>query len=360
MPVTTKTKWSQLKVGLLAIGALTILGFLVFLMASVKPLFRSHAQLYTYFNDSASVANGAPVTLNGITVGKISKVELSGESRPGRIVRVTLEIDDKNLPQIPSDSQASLASANLLGTKFINIKKGKSPQIVMAGAEIASQESTDLDDLFAQGNTTIAAMNTILMRVDNLVGQIEDGKGNLGKLLQDDKLYTNLIDIENQIKQLASELHGTLNSNDNSVGKLLHDNGALYDGFQDTVAHLQSIVKDVDDGKGTVGKLFKSDQLSDDAHLFMVDARQTLTDARKVLAGIDTSRGDLSASVQIAIGKIDSLLDKINNGDGAIGQLLNNPAIAEDLDGVMRETQGLLKDFRSNPKKFLHIKVGLF
>jgi phospholipid/cholesterol/gamma-HCH transport system substrate-binding protein len=360
MPITTKTKWAQLKVGLLAIGALTILGFLVFLMAGIKPLFRSHAELYTFFNDSASIANGSPVTLNGITVGKISKVDLSGDSRPGRIVKVTLEIDEKNLFQIPSDSVATLASANLLGSKYINIKKGKSTQAAAAGAEIPSLESQDLDDLFAQGNSTIAAMNSILMRVDNIVGQVENGQGNLGKIIKDDTLYTNLIDIENQIKQLASELHGTLNSNDNSVGKLLHDNGAMYDGVQSTVTDLHSIVQGVNDGKGTVGKLFKSDELADDAHKFMGDARQTLTDARKVLAGIDTSRGDLSTSVQTAIGKIDTLLDKINNGDGAISQLLNNPAIAEDLDGVMRETQGLLKDFRSNPKKFLHIKLSLF
>jgi phospholipid/cholesterol/gamma-HCH transport system substrate-binding protein len=360
MAVTTKTKWSQLKVGLLAIGALTILGVLVFLMSGIKPLFRSHAALYTYFNYSAAITNGSPVALNGITVGKISNVELSGDSRPGRIVKVTLEIDEKDLSKIPADSVATLASANLLGTKYINMKKGKSSQAAVAGGEIASLESADLDDLFAQGNTTIAAANSILMKIDSLVGQIEDGKGNLGKLIQDDKLYNNANEILNEVKVLTTDLNKILDSSDNSIGKLLHDNGAMYDGVQSTVTGLQSLVQGVNDGKGTVGKLFKSDELSDDAHKFMDDARQTLTDARKVLAGIDTSRGDLSASVQTAIGKIDSLLDKINNGDGAIGQLLNNPAIAEDLDGVMRETQGLLKDFRSNPKKFLHIKIGLF
>jgi phospholipid/cholesterol/gamma-HCH transport system substrate-binding protein len=40
--------------------------------------------------------------------------------------------------------------------------------------------------------------------------------------------------------------------------------------------------------------------------------------------------------------------------------LLNNPALYEDLDGTTRELQGLLKDFRANPKKFLRIKLGLF
>jgi len=43
-----------------------------------------------------------------------------------------------------------------------------------------------------------------------------------------------------------------------------------------------------------------------------------------------------------------------------VGQLLNNPALYESLDGTARELNGLLKDFRKNPKKFLHIKLGLF
>jgi phospholipid/cholesterol/gamma-HCH transport system substrate-binding protein len=360
MPVSTKTKWSQLKVGLLAVGSLTILGFLVFLMSGIKPLFRSHVELYTYLNDSASIANGAPVTLNGIQIGKVSKVELSGDARAGRIVRVTLDVEEKYLPQIPSDSQATLAAANLLGTKFINVKKGKSPQIVMSGAELQSQESADLDDLFAQGNTTLAAANVILERLGALVTQVENGEGNLGKIIKDEKLYSNAVEILAEVQKLTADLNKILASSDNSVGKLLHDNGAMYDSVQASLTRVQSIVQGIDEGKGTVGKLLKSDQLSDDLHDVATETTKTLTDTRKLLAGIDTKSGELNTAIQGSMARIDTLLDKINNGQGAISQLLNNPATAEDLDGVMRETQGLLKDFRANPKKFLHIKIGLF
>ena len=60
------------------------------------------------------------------------------------------------------------------------------------------------------------------------------------------------------------------------------------------------------------------------------------------------------------MGKVDALLDKMNNGNGTIGRLMNDPALFEDLDAVTRETQGLIKDFRANPKKFLHIKISIF
>jgi phospholipid/cholesterol/gamma-HCH transport system substrate-binding protein len=56
----------------------------------------------------------------------------------------------------------------------------------------------------------------------------------------------------------------------------------------------------------------------------------------------------------------DDLLDKMNNGPGTISRLLNDPSLFEDLDGVTRETQALIKDIHANPKKFLKIKLGLF
>ncbi len=57
-----------------------------------------------------------------------------GLSDPNRIVKVTLEVDDKFLTQIPVDSQAGIAAENLLGTKYINIRKGRATDIGEAPA----------------------------------------------------------------------------------------------------------------------------------------------------------------------------------------------------------------------------------
>jgi phospholipid/cholesterol/gamma-HCH transport system substrate-binding protein len=58
--------------------------------------------------------------------------------------------------------------------------------------------------------------------------------------------------------------------------------------------------------------------------------------------------------------RLDNVLDKINTGEGTVGQLLNNPALYESMDNTMREMQGFMKDFRANPKKFLTIQLKLF
>ena len=92
--------------------------------------------------------------------------------------------------------------------------------------------------------------------------------------------------------------------------------------------YINSMLDDLNAGKGTAGKLLKSDELANQIHG--------------------------------TIARLDGILDKINAGQGTLGQLLVNPSLYESLDGTTREMHGLMKDFRANPKKFLHIKLGLF
>src|SRR5437868_3941748 len=114
MPGASKTSWAQLRVGLMAIVALIILGYLVFLMAGSKGLFEATAPLYTFLDDSASLADGAPVAINGINAGKVVRTELSGSTEPNHAVRVVMEIRTEMLKEIPVDSLAAISAANLL------------------------------------------------------------------------------------------------------------------------------------------------------------------------------------------------------------------------------------------------------
>jgi len=68
----------------------------------------------------------------------------------------------------------------------------------------------------------------------------------------------------------------------------------------------------------------------------------------------------LSNQISGAIGRLDLILDKINSGQGTIGQLLVNTSLYDNLNGTTREMHNLMKDFRANPKKFLRIKLAIF
>jgi phospholipid/cholesterol/gamma-HCH transport system substrate-binding protein len=369
MPGTSKTKWAQLKVGVMAITALAILGFLIFLMSGVQGFFTTKAEVYTFLNDSEAVAEGSPVTLNGINVGKVTKVGFSGSNQPDRIVRITMEIETRFLSAIPVDSQAELTEANLLGTKYINIKKGKSAQGIQPGAEITSSETAELEDVFRQSSETLATLQSVVTKLGDIVDQIEVGKGTIGKLFVDPTLYNSLVGISDKFEKLAGDLNNALNSTDNSVGKLFHDKDELYNDFHGIVTQTNGVVAKIDtlvdglnSGKGTIGQFLQNPAAYD-------DTRQVLADVHQLLAGLQAGQGtagkllktdELGDEIKATMGRVDTLLDKMNNGQGTVARLLNDPGVADDLDSLMQETHGLIKDFRANPKKFLRIELKLF
>jgi phospholipid/cholesterol/gamma-HCH transport system substrate-binding protein len=358
MPSTAKIRWSQLKVGIVALIAFSILAFLIVTMSGTNPLFRKTQTIYTYFDDSFAMTAGAtPVRLNGILIGKVSAVELSGEADLNRSVRVTLAINAEALSQIPADSTARLAQQNLLGARYINIKRGKSPEPVRPGGEIATQDTTEIEDMLEQGNTTLAALRSILTRVENIVIQIEDGKGTIGKFLRDEALYNTLVGAADETKKLVS----TFNNPNSTLGHLINEDD-LYNDIRSTMAKVNQLVDGLNAGEGTLGKLLRDDSLHEELQGALADLRETL---RLINQGDGTigklmTTDTLHRRLEDTMSRIDGILDKINAGEGTLGQLLNNPVLYESMDATMREMQGFLKDFRANPKKFLTIQLKLF
>jgi phospholipid/cholesterol/gamma-HCH transport system substrate-binding protein len=102
----------------------------------------------------------------------------------------------------------------------------------------------------------------------------------------------------------------------------------MYNDLNRSVNELNTLLANLNAGKGTMGQLLKDDKI----------ARQ------------------LSATLE----KVDVTIDKINSGQGTIGQLMVNPALYDAATGTTRELHEFLKDFRANPKKFLSIKLHIF
>src|SRR5436309_15724930 len=99
MPEAKKVSWAQLRIGVMASVAMAILGVLIFLLTGSGDIFTSYATLYTYMEDSAAMASSTPVRLNGISVGKIDKIEFSGLKDKGKIVVVRMNVKRNMLSQ---------------------------------------------------------------------------------------------------------------------------------------------------------------------------------------------------------------------------------------------------------------------
>jgi len=357
MPTQNKASWARLRVGILALAGMTILAVLIFLITGHTNLFESEAHIYTYMSDAAALTTGAPVNLNGIPIGTVKAIALSGSKDPRRLVRIEMELAQSQLKSIPVDSVASISAANVLGTKYINIKSGMSENTIGPGQEVPSLNTQDFDNLVQQGYSVLTALQGTVERVDKIIGIVESGKGSIGKLLVDDTLYTHVLQIVDEVKQLAD----VLNSDQGTFGQLIYHR-EVYDDLRKSLSRADSLLQGLQEGQGTAGALLKDRKLYD-------EAQQTVAALHKVVDDLNAGQGtagkllksdDLHNQLKDTLAKIDQVLDKVNSGQGTIGQLLVNQQLYDNLNGATAEMHGLMKDFRSNPKKFLRIKLAIF
>jgi len=352
-----KVRWSQLKVGILGIAAFAILAVLIFLLTSSKGFFQKTAMLRTFMDDASGMAEGTPVRLNGFTVGTLDKIELTKSTDPKRSVQFVMRVRENFLQQIPVDSVAGISAANLLGDKFINITKGRDPQVVKDGAEIKSLQSQDIPELMAQSANLLQTFQTIVNRLDSLLAGVEQGKGNIGKLLKDEELYNRLNGIASEGQNLLSDIR----KGQGTISKLIYDD-ALYQEIRSPIKRVDALLADLQAGNGSAGKLLKDPVLYDEAKASLAEIRMLLADlnAGKGTAGKLLKDDVLHKRLEELLAKFNGTIDKINSGQGTLGQMLNNPALYDSLTGATREFQSLAKDMRANPKKFLSIRLTFF
>jgi phospholipid/cholesterol/gamma-HCH transport system substrate-binding protein len=357
MPSASKISWAKLRVGLTAIVALVLIGVLIYLLTGTQSLFSREVVVYTYLGDAAAVAVGAPVRINGINAGNVAGVLLTNDTAPERSVRLDLSIHEDMLVHIPVDSLATVTAENLLGSKFLNIRKGKSRETIKPGATIAAQTSKEIFEVMDSFFPLLTSAQITLQRIDNILSFVESGQGNIGKLLKDVSLY-------NRIDGILSEVQKTttaVNTGKGTISKLIYDD-VLLDDILTPIQRMDRILQGIEEGKGTAGKLLKDPAVYDEIQKNLALMRLVLTDIQegKGTAGKLLKSDELHTQIAGLIKRIDTTVEKLNTGQGTIGQLLVNPQLYESLNGVSKEMHGLMKDFRANPKKFLHIKLGLF
>jgi len=357
MPSAKKVAWAQLKVGIMAILALVILSALIVLLTGTQNPFSKTFVVYTFMGDSGAMTEGSAVRLNGILVGKVRKIGLSGEANPDRVIKMDLEIDNKFMNQIPVDSSVGFSAENVLGAKFLNIKRGLKKQYIQNGSVLASRDDKDFLEVIQSAMPLLDSAQVILNRIDKIVALVETGKGSIGKLLTDEQLYTNL---NNTIADM-NKVTSALNTGKGTLGLLLNDD-ALYQDFRRTIAKLDTLADGLQAGEGTAGKLLKDSTLYDELRKSSAELRTLITDlnAGKGTAGKLLKDDALHQRLLTSLDKVNATIDRVNSGQGTLGQLMVNPALYENLTAATGEMREFMKEFRANPKKFLSIQLKLF
>jgi phospholipid/cholesterol/gamma-HCH transport system substrate-binding protein len=99
------------------------------------------------FTNVGSLKRRAPVSMAGVTIGRVTKVEFD----PAALEAVVTFVIDKQYDQIPDDSDASVLTAGLLGSQYIGLQPGGSDMYLEEGSEILfTQSAVVLENLIGK------------------------------------------------------------------------------------------------------------------------------------------------------------------------------------------------------------------
>ncbi len=131
MPSQKQLKWSQLKVGITVLAASITLAILILLMSGTGGIFTHKITLISYFDNAGGLREGAPVRLQGVDVGNVTKIMVVPDpSRQLAPVRVVMKIITKYHQSVRTDSVTTLSTAGVLGETYIDIdsSRAKGPE----------------------------------------------------------------------------------------------------------------------------------------------------------------------------------------------------------------------------------------
>lgn len=252
-----------------------------------------------HYESVIGLQDAAAVVISGVKVGQVTGVEVNRE-KGGVDVTISVSSDF----DIPNDSEAVMFSAGLMGGKSIEIKLGEAKEYLKDGDAINTNVSLDMFDTLA------AELGDIKERVTTLIDNVNKTVLGVDSLVSDNS--QNITSVIANISTVIEDLQKS-----NIIGNI--------DGFCATLnqngAKLDSLVTDI----GSV------------AH--------------------SLSEQDLGTKLNNAIAEVSNVLNKINSGEGTLGNLVSDSKLYKELAQASQNLSLLLADIKENPKRYINVTV---
>jgi phospholipid/cholesterol/gamma-HCH transport system substrate-binding protein len=260
---------------------------------------RGEHEVRIAFQDVGTLKKGSPVRISGVNLGAVDKIDFEDV---GKVV-IAVRLDPKIKPKI--DAVAKLASVGLVGDAVINFLPGTSTEPLPPGKIIQ--------------------------------GTVEQGIMDIGNELggQAKQVLTGLNDVE--FKKLSENLNATLNAFQRFVSIYADPKKGPTAEITATMQSLQKLSARLD------------------TTLAQVDLGRTLRHSDSLIATFSTT----GATFSVTGARLDTLLQKINRGDGTLGKLANDTLLYSDFRRVAGALEKLVDELRKHPGK-ITIQVKAF
>lgn len=241
----------RIAVGLFVVGGFFLFALGLFWIGDRRLLFSESVELETAFSNLSGLKPGAKVMVSGMDAGEVLTIQVP--PAPGQKFRVRFRVLANFLPILRADSVASIQVEGLVGSKVLQVDTGSETAAgVRAGATLPGREPIEIGAIIQQAvdmiekvdgavddvqGRLIKTINTITdvgeqaqkmvvktssdvgevmatgKKVANdvniLVTDVRKGRGVVGKLLTDDKLYTRIDSTVQHFETTAANVRQT-------------------------------------------------------------------------------------------------------------------------------------------------------
>lgn len=312
--MTKETTISNLKLGAFVLAGFAFLVLLLFMLGKNQNLFGNTYVLKASFNNVQGLLAGNNVRFAGIQIGTVKKIKIINDT----LIEVTMNIEKRMLPVIKKNAVVSVGTEGLVGNKVVNIVPNKTPAPpAVEGDILVSRKAFDTDEMMNTLSKTNEDISAIAEELRTTVERI-NGSNSLWTMIDDKTVPENIrLSLEN-IRQ------GTIKS-------LV------------MVNDLNAIVRDVREGKGSLGAVLK-----DSLYAY------NLTDA---ILKIRTAGVEADSIALIVKDIVTDLQHGIETGRGPFHAMLKDSTLVEkldvSLDNIMKGTDGFNQNMEALKHNFL-------
>ncbi|HEV3216997.1 MAG TPA: MlaD family protein [Vicinamibacterales bacterium] len=346
MPRTHSLKWSELKIGIMAVVAIFLAASLILALSGQSGLWWQRYYLKARFANASGVNKGSIVRVSGVKVGSVSDLEFAGSQ-----IEMTLVLRKDMRPLVRTTSRATIGSVSLLGEGAVDISASNTGSPIPDwGYVITAPPAPALSDVTTQASIGIGDLNAVLH-------DLRDGKGTVGKLMTDEQLYAEL----RQFTAAARDVTQNLQRGKGTLGQLL-TNPESANQLQASLKNLTAITDKINKGQGSLGQL-----MNDPA--FAKSLSGATANFESLSAKLNQGQGSAGKLVNdsalydrlnAVTTQLEQLTTKLNQGQGTMGQLMQDQALYDNMNRTVTELHDLVADIRKDPKKFLSAKISIF
>ncbi|MBN2683705.1 MAG: MCE family protein [Pontiellaceae bacterium] len=333
----------EILVGLFIFTVLIVLGIFTIVLSRDGFLKKS----YDYeirFTEVGGLSEGDNVFLRGLNIGRVSQTTLNNGD-----VSVFIRLDAPLT--LREGYRIEVANSSMLGGKVLKIFEGPpDASEIDPGSEIRGELPVDVLD---QLSTAVSGLQTM---IDNVNAK----QGTLGKLLNDDEIYDNLLAVSEDLKVLGDRLE----KGEGTIGKLLKDDG-VYNDLETLLANASEISDRLVKGEGALGKLLSEDEVYDDLKELMANVREVsdrLADGEGTLGKLLDEDSTLYADLEKTMASLRNITESVEEGEGTVGKLMKDESLYVEAKRLVEEVRAAVDDMReaSPISTFSSVLFGAF